>query len=324
VPTDRQWSGFSEPTYTQVPDEFFDDLMVDLSESELRVLLYLIRRTFGFKKRADAISLKQIINGIQAKDGRVLDRGSGLSHTSVKRGIKGLVERGVIRVSKVKSEDGDYETNIYEIVFRGEGSEVAPGRQQAFLPPSKGRQEKFLPPETEADGRQQAFLPPSEGRQEEFPPVGTGSADGVGTRSALQETVKQQTEEQERDRSNYSNGHHDGASGDNSVLTDAGVMSRESVERISWLIADLAREFHDQAPLQSSVQRACNLFVSSGLDVPSFFATVQVARLRTSMNTGKIKAEPIELAAGRWVKPKMPYFFAILQNLLEPAEAVVE
>lgn len=101
-------------------------------------------------------------------------------------------------------------------------------------------------------------------------------------------------------------------------------MSREDLERISWLIADIAREFHDQAPRQSSVQRACNLFVRSGLDVATFFATVQAARLRTSMNSAKIAAEPIETESGQWVKPKMPYFFAILQNMLAPAEESVE
>ena len=132
---ERAWGGFSAPTYTQVPDEFVDVLMVDLSEAELRVLLYLMRRTFGLKKNADAISLKQIINGIQTRDGRVLDRGAGLSHTSVKRGLKGLVEKGVIASAKVVSDQGDYETNIYSMVFRRTGTEVSPGRHVEFLPP---------------------------------------------------------------------------------------------------------------------------------------------------------------------------------------------
>ena len=51
------FQGFSAPNYTQVPDELFDDLMTDLSGAELKVLLYIIRRTFGFKKTEDTISL---------------------------------------------------------------------------------------------------------------------------------------------------------------------------------------------------------------------------------------------------------------------------
>ncbi len=182
----HRWRGFSAPTYTQIPDEFFDELMVDLSESELRVCLYLMRRTFGFKKTADAVSLKQLIHGIRTRDGKVLDRGCGLSHTSVKRGLKGLLEKGVISVAKIQSPDGDYETNVYTLVFAKpvppmeEGTEVA-----------RGRHEKFLPPEVDR--------PSVTGRHEGCLPVGNSLAHGVGTRVASQETVIQQTEEQETD-----------------------------------------------------------------------------------------------------------------------------
>lgn len=45
-----QFEGFSSPNFTSVPDEFFDVLAPRLSGSEVKVLLYIIRRTFGFKK----------------------------------------------------------------------------------------------------------------------------------------------------------------------------------------------------------------------------------------------------------------------------------
>ena len=57
------FAGFSSPNYTQVPDELFDVLLPALSDAELRVLLYIIRRTFGFKRDADAISLSQMVHG---------------------------------------------------------------------------------------------------------------------------------------------------------------------------------------------------------------------------------------------------------------------
>jgi hypothetical protein len=44
-----RFKGFLSPRYTQVPDELFDELMAYLSGAELKVLLYIIRRTFGFK-----------------------------------------------------------------------------------------------------------------------------------------------------------------------------------------------------------------------------------------------------------------------------------
>src|ERR671917_470428 len=45
-----RFKGFLSPRYTQVPNELFDELMVHLSGAELKVLLYVIRRTFGFEK----------------------------------------------------------------------------------------------------------------------------------------------------------------------------------------------------------------------------------------------------------------------------------
>ena len=50
--------GFDEPRYTLVPDLFFDLLAPALAESELRVLIYIVRRTYGFKKSDDNISLR--------------------------------------------------------------------------------------------------------------------------------------------------------------------------------------------------------------------------------------------------------------------------
>ena len=60
------FQGFEPPYYTPVPDLLFDWVMQDLDEKELKILLYIIRRTFGFKKQADDISIDQLINGIVA------------------------------------------------------------------------------------------------------------------------------------------------------------------------------------------------------------------------------------------------------------------
>ena len=63
--------GFDSPNTTQVPDAFFDVVAPQLTEAELRVALYIIRRTFGFKKDSDTISLRQMVEGIVTKDGRI-------------------------------------------------------------------------------------------------------------------------------------------------------------------------------------------------------------------------------------------------------------
>ena len=106
-----RFKGFISPRYTQVPDELFDELMAYLSGAELKVLLYIIRRTFGFKKDSDHISPRQICNGIKTREGGVLDKGTGLSLSTVQIALKGLLEKNcVITVRNRSKEKGDEPT----------------------------------------------------------------------------------------------------------------------------------------------------------------------------------------------------------------------
>jgi hypothetical protein len=138
------YEGFSTPNGTVVPDDIFDVLAPNLTEAELRVLLYIVRRTFGFKKNSDSISLTQMVEGIKTKDGKVLDRGTGMTRRGVMKGCAGLVEKGIITVEKRWTEKGDNEINIYSLRFRGDagvgnkvsqgvGNNVPQGREQRSL-----------------------------------------------------------------------------------------------------------------------------------------------------------------------------------------------
>jgi hypothetical protein len=101
-PDAGQWTfkGFSSPNFTTVPDEFFDDLAPRLTGAELKVVLYIIRRTFGFKKQSDNISISQMLNGIVKRDGQRLDLGAGLSKPTLMVAIRGLTEKRVILPTK--------------------------------------------------------------------------------------------------------------------------------------------------------------------------------------------------------------------------------
>ncbi len=92
------FSGFSTPNTTATPDEFFDVVLAEIDTlSELKVVAYTIRRTFGFKKAQDWISIDQYVNGIvRKKDGTQLDYGTGLSSPSVSDGLKRAVEHGYL------------------------------------------------------------------------------------------------------------------------------------------------------------------------------------------------------------------------------------
>ncbi len=115
----RSFLGFRKPNYTPVPDQFFDEVLDDLSGAETKVALYIIRRTFGFKKDSDDISLSQMVNGITTKSGRVLDKGTGLGKASVIRSCKTLEERGVIIRTRRQSAERGYESTTYSLNIIG-------------------------------------------------------------------------------------------------------------------------------------------------------------------------------------------------------------
>lgn len=94
------------PNSTQIPDVILDQWMAELSGAEFKVLLYVARRTYGFGKESDNISLSQLATGIRRKDGSSLDRGTGLSRSGVKAACNGLIEKGLLIRSGNTSPDG--------------------------------------------------------------------------------------------------------------------------------------------------------------------------------------------------------------------------
>src|SRR5258708_36907275 len=118
LPKPTRFQGFTSPHYTQVPDDLFDELLSELSGAELKVLLYIIRRTFGFKKTSEQISLQQIRMGITTRDGRVLDRGTGLSLSATQSAIKGLIEKGVLLARRNRRAQRGDEAPTYRLRLR--------------------------------------------------------------------------------------------------------------------------------------------------------------------------------------------------------------
>lgn len=115
MPDDYVFRGFSKPTFTQVPDEVFDELMPRLSGSEFKVLMYIVRRTFGFKKDSDSISLSQMTDGIRTRDGRQLDRGAGLARSTAVAALNSLVDKGIISAVRNQSDERGFEATTYTL-----------------------------------------------------------------------------------------------------------------------------------------------------------------------------------------------------------------
>ena len=121
------FDGFEPANTTPVPDVLFDELLPYLNEAQLKVMLYIIRRTLGFKKTADAISLKQFRYGITTKDEKKLDSGCGLKNfTTISKALKSLEQMGCIESDKRETSQGDQDTTVYRIRFRGTAQNVVP------------------------------------------------------------------------------------------------------------------------------------------------------------------------------------------------------
>src|SRR5579871_2788787 len=104
------------PNSTQIPDVILDFWLSELSGAELKVVLYVARRTYGFGKTSDNISLTQICSGITKRDGTVLDTGTGLSRSSVARAVKTLEEQGIIlRRLNLSETSNEHEESTYSL-----------------------------------------------------------------------------------------------------------------------------------------------------------------------------------------------------------------
>lgn len=113
--------GIIIPNATQVPNEILDKYLPDLKGAELKVLLYLIRKTFGYNKReGDSISLSQITKGTKTKEGKQIDKGTGLSRKTAIEAIKFLEKAGLIDVIRRKLKKSNNKINFYRLVTREE------------------------------------------------------------------------------------------------------------------------------------------------------------------------------------------------------------
>lgn len=76
------------PNYTQSPNILFDEVFKTLKEGELRVILVIIRQTFGWHKSFDRISLSQIAEK------------SGLERSYACRSLKSLIQKRLVEKKK--------------------------------------------------------------------------------------------------------------------------------------------------------------------------------------------------------------------------------
>jgi len=325
----RRFLGFQSPNYTMVPDELFDDLMVDLSGAELKVLLYIIRRTFGFKKDSDNISLSQMLNGIETREGHNLDRGTGLSKKTLLEALRSLEEKNIITTQRRQSPEKGNEPTAYRLNLLASppGVKTSPPLGEKVHQGGLGGESRPPLGEKLHQGDGDETTPRARGKN-----------------SPTQETVIQKTEEQERDLSKFrvaptqKNGgdttghapapspttttldgqtaHNKGGAGDTPPIYD------NTRRQLLIFVQDLARELNDTASLRSSTSRLANLYHKSGLAMEDFIEHLYAARAVTQERSASIRGQTGDGAEG-WKKNKMGYFFAVLEDQLGLREQIV-
>lgn len=162
-----QFHGYEVPHYTQVPDVLFDEHLRHLSGAEVKLLLWIVRKTFGYGKRADDISLGQLANG------------TGLGISSVKRSVKDLEAKGLILVKRDLTKVGDSAVNTYALRM------TAGGRPKMDLPSAQNGPHKKQPlkkQETTESDAHSGMAPSAE-------PVASGESDSDELQTACWSTA---------------------------------------------------------------------------------------------------------------------------------------
>jgi len=121
---DEVFPGFWHPDkydgYTKMPHEFIDRLSKIKSINELKIILYIMRHTWGFGEyeRGKKITTDEFMYGRKRSDGTRMDNGTGLSDWGVKDGIAKALKHGYV-TCEVNDHDKArvkkyYKINIYD------------------------------------------------------------------------------------------------------------------------------------------------------------------------------------------------------------------
>ncbi len=304
---------FARPTTTATPDEIFEEWVHVLSHAELLALLYVVRRTLGFKKDADSISYTQFLHGIVTREGKVLDRGCGIrSRSTLAAALRRLEERGLIHSYKTQDAKGDRATTRYSLWFAGDDDQESESRAAAGE--QAGHDDLAT---TSPQDSARIVLPQYADRT-------TGSAPSVPPvvrRSYLQQTVETTNTKQQTVLSKRRAAAHRAAALDSTdSTTSTGSLTSmattgDSLSPVAAAVADLSAEFGDDAP-QASRTRVANMQRGAGLadaDVlPLLDEAAAIARSQTAAITKRGRDGEIV---------RMPYLLATLRDLVDAPDA---
>ncbi len=305
------FAGFDSPRYTPTPDQIFDELLAPglLTEAELRVLLYIVRRTFGWKKELDNISLSQITGGIVKRDGTRLDWGAGVAKSSAVRAIKGLVDKGVIISRHNFREDGGSDVTTFALRMRdpeeppysnGSAATNALNRAKYPLYHRETRGSSMV-----EQGGSHNETPGGSTAKQTGSHNGTGAGDVVKHAPVRQRDTQhpsiQEKDIQEKDDSNRPYQRKNDFENDGDATT---VYS----PYIAAVLTDFSDELGDSSHTVANVTQALRLWAQAGAGEADFVEMLYEAKRRTRLYQGK--------QGSKGIQNKIAYFFTVLRDLV--------
>ena len=108
--------------YPAVMDQYWQCL----NGFEQKVLDFILRHTWGFKKINDRISLSQLKDGVGK-----MDKGTGITKPTIIKSIKGLIEKGIIEKSR-KKKGNEYNLVVKKIYQYSKENELIASKDNLY------------------------------------------------------------------------------------------------------------------------------------------------------------------------------------------------
>lgn len=108
---------YTKNIISQYIDRFSENI---LTRSECRVLRFIFDRTINWGKLSEQISFRHFIDGVESDD-RVICKGVGYSESTIRKALKGLLEKGII-IKNNKSKVSTFfdQIGVFQINFNNE------------------------------------------------------------------------------------------------------------------------------------------------------------------------------------------------------------
>ena len=105
--------------WTKLPHALIDRLPLITTTAELKVILYVLRHTWGFQdyEGGRRMTLDEFAHGRKRRDGSRMDGGTGLSRNAIKAGVRAAVAHGFL-IRESDGRDGGRSSYIYRLRTR--------------------------------------------------------------------------------------------------------------------------------------------------------------------------------------------------------------